>query len=55
MDNLDNNANILNDLLVKGVINDCGYCVCHTETEEKRAQKSRSYEDLNLSKVINLP
>lgn len=51
MDNLTNSNSLLNDSIVKGVIEGCGYHICHTETECKRSAVSKSYDDLNLSEL----
>lgn len=51
MEDLKKTINPLTDEIVKDVIEECGFHICRTITEDKRAQACKSYDDLQLSKL----
>lgn len=48
---VEENKPSLDKQTVKALIEECGYMVCHTETERGREEEKQSYSDLNLSAV----
>lgn len=48
---VEENKPSLDKQTVKALIEECGYMVCHTETERGREEEKQSYSDLNLSVV----
>ena len=45
---VEENKPSLDKQTVKALIEECGYMVCHTETERGREEEKQSYSDLNL-------